>query len=73
MTYPQAIVIGVALIAAAIIFTNIAPPVEAQQRGRWQMQTTSVPATGWRFNTLTGVMQICFGVPVAYADVTGGE
>lgn len=63
MTYPQAIVVSVALIAAATVFTNIAPPVEAQQRGSWQMRTTSMPAIAWRINTLTGVMQSCFGLP----------
>jgi len=63
MTYPQAIVVSVALIAAATIFTNIAPPAEAQRGGRWQMQTTSLPAYAWRINNTTGVMQACYGVP----------
>ena len=73
MTHPQAIVIGVALIAAAIIFTNSAPPVEAQQRGRWQMQTTSIPAFAWRINTLTGVMQSCFGLPSGVSTGSYGK
>ncbi len=60
MKYPQAIIMGAALIAAAIFFTNGAPIAEAQRTGPWQMQVGSGAADlAWRINTETGEMHVC--------------
>ncbi len=61
MGYPQAIIMGAALIAAAIFFTNGAPIAEAQRTGPWQMQLGSGTASvlAWRINTKTGEMHVC--------------
>ncbi len=65
MKYPQAIIMGAALIAAAIFFTSGAPIAEAQRTGPWQMHVGSGPGIGsavaWRINTVTGEMHACFG------------
>ena len=64
MKYPQAIIMGAALIAAAIFFTNGAPIAEAQRTGPWQMQvgTNKGSALAWRINTKTGEMHVCRGL-----------
>ena len=62
MGYPQVIIIGAALIAAAIYFTNGAPIAEAQRTGPWQMQLPAGDAglfVAWRINTTTGEMYRC--------------
>ena len=63
MNYPQAIITGAALIAAAIFFTNGAPIAEAQRTGPWQMQVGSDAGSiiAWRINTKTGEMHVCRG------------
>ncbi len=63
MGYPQAIIMGAALIAAAIFFTNGAPVAEAQRTGPWQMQagTAQGSKVAWRINTKTGEMHYCLG------------
>ena len=64
MKYPQAIIMGAALIAAAIFFTNGAPIAEAQRTGPWQMQVGSVQNTNiaWRINMKTGEMHTCAAI-----------
>ena len=61
MKYPQAIIMGAALIAAAIFFTNGAPIAEAQRTGPWQMLVGSGPfsVVAWRINMRTGEMHMC--------------
>ena len=61
MKYPQAIIMGAALIAAAIFFTNGAPIAEAQRTGPWQMQVGSgeLSNIAWRINMKTGEMHMC--------------
>ena len=60
MTYPQAIVITAALIAAAIFVTNDVPTAQAQITGPWQMAVVPTEKTmAWRINTTTGQMQQC--------------
>ncbi len=63
MGYLQAIIMGAALIAAAIFFTNGAPIAEAQRTGPWQMQISSIPVVAWRINTTTGEMHQCVRRP----------
>ena len=58
MTYPHAIIIGAALIAAAVFVGTTTRPVEAQRAsGPWQMQARSEIA--WRIDTRTGEMEVC--------------
>ena len=61
MKYPQAIIMGAALIAAAIFFTNGAPIAEAQRTGPWQMLVGSNQGAivAWRINLKTGEMHVC--------------
>ena len=70
MGYPQAIIMGAALIAAAIFFTNGAPIAEAQRTGPWQMQVGSDTGSriGWRINTKTGEMHVCGGVTALWCE-----
>ena len=62
MKYPQAIIVGAALIAAAIFFTNGAPIAEAQRTGPWQMLVGSgkLSNLAWRMHLKTGEMHVCF-------------
>ena len=61
MKYPQAIIRGAALIAAAIFFTSGAPIAEAQRTGPWQMKvgTGKGSVVAWRINVKTGEMHMC--------------
>jgi len=61
MKYPQAIIMGAALIAAAIFFTNGAPIAEAQRTGPWQMLVGSgeLSNIAWRINMKTGEIHMC--------------
>ena len=73
MGYPQAIIMGAALIAAAIFFTNGAPVAEAQRTGPWQMQIGSdhdAITIAWRRNTETGEMHLCHDVATKCVKMT---
>ncbi len=57
-----AIIMGAALIAAAIYFTNGAPVAETQRTGPWQLQLPTGKSgeyLAWRINTTTGEMHRC--------------
>ncbi len=70
MKYPQAIIMGAALIAAAIFFTNGAPIAEEQRTGPWQLQLPTGEVEGimvaWAINTTTGMIYRCFAPTGAY-------
>ena len=67
MTYPQAIVIAAALIAAAVFVTNDVPTAQAQLTGPWQMAVVLTENNmAWRINTTTGQMQRCMAVKTPF-------
>ncbi len=61
MTYPQAIVIAAALLAAAIYFTNGSMTAQAQRTGPWQVVAApeGKGVVAWRFKPTTGELEWC--------------
>ena len=62
MSYAQSLLIGAVVIAAAVLFTNRLPPVEAQPSGPWRMQVSPNGNIAWRINSTTGEMHFCRGM-----------
>lgn len=62
MSFAQTILIGAALIAAAILFSDRLPPAEAQPGGPWQMQVSPNGNIAWRINSTSGEMHFCRGM-----------
>jgi hypothetical protein len=64
MSYPQAVLGGLALIAAAIVFTASSEP-RASEGGAYEgvMSSRQVPSMDllWRVNKQTGAVSICYG------------
>ncbi len=62
MSYAHTLLIGVVLIAAAVLFTNKFPPAEAQPSGPWRMQVSPNGKIAWRINSTSGEMHFCRGM-----------
>ena len=62
MSYAHTMLIGAALIASAILFTNRLPPAEAQPGGPWRMQVSPNGNIAWRINSTSGEMHFCRGM-----------
>ena len=62
MSPANTMLIGAALIAAAILFTNKLPPAEAEPGGPWRMQVSPNGNIAWRINSTSGEMHFCRGM-----------
>jgi len=62
MSFAHTMLIGAALIAATILFTNRLPPAEAQPAGPWRMQVSPNGNIAWRINSTSGEMHFCRGM-----------
>ncbi len=62
MSFAQTMLIGAALIAVAILFTNRLPPAEAEPGGSWRLQVSPNGNIAWRINSISGEMHFCRGM-----------
>ncbi len=62
MSYVHTMLIGAALIAAVILFTDRLPPAEARPGGPWLMQVSPNGNIAWRINSASGEMHFCGGM-----------
>lgn len=62
MSFAHTMLIGAALIAAAVLFTNRSPPAEAEPGGPWRMQVSPNGNIAWRINSTSGEMHFCRGM-----------